>query len=391
MKSVPRTHVRVAINIAAVFFFIFSVFSFFTATAEACDSYARGCGSPKPRPPAPPRLIVSCSADNFGSISEDEQVRWTSAVSGGTGSYTYSWSGTDGLDGSSSTATHTYSTSGNKTARVTVTSRDGQSKTANCSTFVDPKPLRFLDISCDSSSSRVDIGDSVRRIVDINGGHAPFDIEWEGTDGLDGHGTSVTKRYTSSGTKRASVTVTDDQGQVETDTCDSVVVEEEEEDREPRFDTLRVSCPSIDRTYEIDERVTRRVEISGGNSPYDIEWSGTDGLDGTGRSVSITYDREGTKRAEVTVSDDDGREITRTCNSIEIESDSNGSPNVSLFQTVAPAELASAPIYLEQIPYTGIEDYPMPLLYLGGVTLISLLISGFLYIQSRRKRNVQAF
>ncbi len=68
---------------------------------------------------APTELTVSCSANN-SSIKEGDSVTWSANVSGGTAPYTYSWSGTDGLTGSATTASKTYSAAGKKSATLTV-------------------------------------------------------------------------------------------------------------------------------------------------------------------------------------------------------------------------------------------------------------------------------
>lgn len=58
-------------------------------------------------------------------------VTWEAFPSGGTGSYTYAWSGTDGLSGSSKVVRKSYGTAGTKTGSVRVTS-GSQSHTIAC-------------------------------------------------------------------------------------------------------------------------------------------------------------------------------------------------------------------------------------------------------------------
>lgn len=76
-------------------------------------------------------LSASCSVI---TTSADTAV-WTAISSGGTGSVTYSWSGTDGLTNSTSVVTKTYATSGIKTGTVTVIS-GGSSSSATCSIVI---------------------------------------------------------------------------------------------------------------------------------------------------------------------------------------------------------------------------------------------------------------
>lgn len=73
-------------------------------------------------------LSVSCLATpNPADLFES--VLWNSSVSGGTSGYTYTWSGTDGLSGSQSTAQKSYTSVGTKTATLTVVSGGEQVQT----------------------------------------------------------------------------------------------------------------------------------------------------------------------------------------------------------------------------------------------------------------------
>ena len=78
-----------------------------------------------------PVLSASCSVSP-ASITAGGSATWTASPTGGTGTYAYSWSGTDSLSGTGKTAAKAYSATGTKTASVTVTSGT-QSKTVNCS------------------------------------------------------------------------------------------------------------------------------------------------------------------------------------------------------------------------------------------------------------------
>jgi hypothetical protein len=81
---------------------------------------------------ATPPISGSCSVSP-GSIYQGQSATWSvSGVSGGNGTYSYSWSGTDGLSGTGSSASKTYTTTGSKTASVTISSADVQ-KTISCS------------------------------------------------------------------------------------------------------------------------------------------------------------------------------------------------------------------------------------------------------------------
>jgi hypothetical protein len=77
------------------------------------------CSAPKIPTPTP--LTASC----YGTpnpVVINNAATWHALVSGGTGPYTYSWSGTDGLTGTGSSVSKIYNTTGTKTASVLVTS-----------------------------------------------------------------------------------------------------------------------------------------------------------------------------------------------------------------------------------------------------------------------------
>lgn len=80
-------------------------------------------------------LSASCYA-NPTNPGINQLVTWRVVANGGNGNYSYNWSGTDNLSGSDSYINKYYSYAGSKNAYVTVYS-NGQSITANCSTYVN--------------------------------------------------------------------------------------------------------------------------------------------------------------------------------------------------------------------------------------------------------------
>lgn len=89
-------------------------------------------------------LTASCSASPTSALAGDA-VTWTAYPEGGTGSYSYSWSGTDGLSGDTKFITPAYTSAGTKSASVTVTS-GVQSVTALCTnSVVVSLPLPIID------------------------------------------------------------------------------------------------------------------------------------------------------------------------------------------------------------------------------------------------------
>ena len=152
-------------------------------------------------------------------------------VGGGNGNYSYSWSGTDGLSGSGPSAYRTYSYGGTKNASVTITSGDGQSFTAGClpiyitGSATDNGNYNYnngyngnLSVSCYASPNQANLYDSVSWDASVSGGNGYYTYVWSGTDGLYGSSLNVTKTYSSTGYKTATVSITSN-GQTVSNSC----------------------------------------------------------------------------------------------------------------------------------------------------------------------------
>jgi len=75
-------------------------------------------------------LAVTCSV-TAGTVLTGQNVAWTATVTGGEGTPTYSWTGTDGLSGTAISVNKVYSTVGKKTATIVVTAGTA-TKRATC-------------------------------------------------------------------------------------------------------------------------------------------------------------------------------------------------------------------------------------------------------------------
>ena len=84
--------------------------------------------------PVSAALTASCSVSPTSALM-GQSVTWSASASGGTGSYGYSWSGTDGLSGSTQTVSKAYGSIGTKTGSVTVSS-GSSSLTVTCGNSV---------------------------------------------------------------------------------------------------------------------------------------------------------------------------------------------------------------------------------------------------------------
>ncbi len=163
-------------------------------------------------------LTVSCSASP-SNVDLNENVIWRANPAGGTGSYTYSWSGTNSLSGNSQNISKSYNTQGTKTGTVTVTS-GGFSASASCTARVNEEIVyNDLHVSCYASPSSAQVGNTVRWYVNVSGGDGNYDYDWEGTNNLNSSSRNPAITYNTPGNKEATVTVTDGDGQEESADC----------------------------------------------------------------------------------------------------------------------------------------------------------------------------
>ncbi len=180
-------------------------------------------------------LSVNCVASP-SSVDIGETVRYTANVSGGQTSPDYSWSGTNGLSGTSRIVTKSYNTEGTKSATVTIRS-GSQTRTATCNVRVDEEERREerrnddLDASCKGTPDDAQVGDRIRWTVDVDGGDGDYEYEWDGDDNLRGDDRSISKTYSTSGRKDAKVEV-ESNGDRVTARC-SVDIERDREVRQP--------------------------------------------------------------------------------------------------------------------------------------------------------------
>ncbi len=157
-------------------------------------------------PPAAPALDGYCVINpSYANINQD--VAFSASAVGGTGSYTYSWSGTDGISSNSQSFTGRFGSTGTKTATVTIQSGN-QSVTRTCNVNIQGQSNANLSAYCVASPSVSNIGQTVTWTAYVNGGTSGnYTYSWNGTDGLYGSNQTAYMNYNSFGTKTANVTV----------------------------------------------------------------------------------------------------------------------------------------------------------------------------------------
>lgn len=145
-----------------------------------------------------PTLTASCSASP-GSATVNQAIVYRASASGGTGSYSYSWSGV--CDGTNSTCSKSFDTTGIKTATVSVTS-GAETVTRSCEAGIG---LPGLNVSCTASKDVADIGEEVTFNASVSGGGGAYQYSWSGA--CSGSSSACSSSFDASGLKTATVTV----------------------------------------------------------------------------------------------------------------------------------------------------------------------------------------
>jgi plastocyanin len=91
-------------------------------------------------------------------------------------------------------------------------------------------------------------------------------------------------------------------------------------------DDLSAVCYANAYSVDQGDTVSWTVNASGGNSNYSYAWSGSDGLNGSGRTVTIRYNQYGTKTASVVVRSGNDS-VNVNCGTVYVERDHNNNDN----------------------------------------------------------------
>lgn len=136
-----------------------------------------------------------------------QTVTVTAYATGGIGSYTYTWGG-DIYYGSGASTQFTSQTAGTKNISVTV--RSGEEViTRNCSvTFGSENNNNgSLTANCYASPQTANINETITWRVSASGGYGSYTYSWSGSDNLYGTGEYLSKSYSYTGQKSATVQV----------------------------------------------------------------------------------------------------------------------------------------------------------------------------------------
>lgn len=249
-------------------------------------------------------LKATCYATQAEGIQPGETVEWYVKASGGRGTYTYVWTGTDGLWSDKHYAQKKYETEGLKSATVTVLS-GSESKTIVCGSIrIQYTPLRgSCDVEFEASNDRITINWG----VDVQGGNGEYSYIWTGTDGMWGNSDYVSFEYPSGGEKIGTVT-TISGNQSLTLTCKAHIPEVYDLSRQPTV----FGCTILAYDYSTNEEIIWQA-IEDGTKHYSrYRWSGSNELESRDSEEDIRYRVKGVKHASVTARVD-GKTVGAQC------------------------------------------------------------------------------
>ena len=257
------------------------------------------------------------------------------------GTFSYTWTGADGLVGSGESVSKTYDSTGTKNAQMIVDNLDDAStKPVNCSpvTIYTVDQITAPVSSCKPFEPSAVLGQEVTWNTEISGGMAPYSVSWTGSNGLSGSGLDISYAYNATGTQSASlVSVSSRYPELPTTSdvsCSKTIPVYGDEINNPNLADTGTTCSVSDSSMGIDLSVTwtANVSVSGGMAPYFISWSGTDGLSETGDSVIKSYSTSGRKTAKIiSIDSADGNSlpVNIDCSNSVYVSNFNGGGNTS--------------------------------------------------------------
>ena len=325
-------------------------------------------------------LSVSCYATPQ-TAPVGGSVTYVATATGGYGNYTYSWSGSNNLSGSGSSVSSVYSSAGQQSAAVAVTS-NGQTQTATCYANVgQTNNTSNLYATCSANPYNANPGQQVTWSAYPSGGNGNYFYIWTGSDSLSGgNNQSITTTYSQGGQKMAALTVISGNQQYQT-TCSTNINYNGGYYIPQYYNQLSAYCYGLPGKANIGDVINWYGSASGGQGgQYYYTWTGDDGFSGSGQELAYNYSTNGTKNAHMTVINN-GQSLNVNCSVVigpvyPVTYNNNVGSNGS--------NLASG-VFLSQVPYTGAALNLKISLFLFGLFLWSAF-AAYLMIKMKNAR-----
>jgi len=286
-----------------------------TATAEHVVTVQNAAPNPLPvavftRTPSAAAAPATVSVDATASTDDD-------AIT------SYDWDFGDGNTATGATASHTYVTPGTYSLALTVTDADGDTATAIHTVRIDPAPPAANIAPTAAFTRGPGSGDAPLTVAfdglpssDTDGIVTSYD--WDFGDGNTATGPSASHTYAAAGTYTASLTVTDEDGDM--GSASHTVVVAPTSNLAPAATFTRTPASGVAPTL-VSVDASASGDTDGTIQSY--AWDFGDGNTATGVSGSNTYAAPGTYTISLTATDDDGAATTVT-RQVEV----TGTPNL---------------------------------------------------------------
>lgn len=217
-------------------------------------------------------------------------VTFSSTISGGTGTLTYSWLVNGVQESTSSSFTYSFNSTGSYTVNLTVTDADGHVAYAQFTEKVNADP----SVSIHANHNPTDVGVSVNLTSSISGGTPGYKYSWT-VNGNNFNTSYVDYTFTSAGTYTISLKITDKNGNTATASISEVV------NPDPSV-SISVQYNPVDQGIND----TLQAVISGGTSPFNYTWTLGSQVLNYSQEFHYAFASTGTYTINLTISDSQG-------------------------------------------------------------------------------------
>ena len=224
----------------------------------------------------------------------------------------YLWNFGDGKSGTGKTVIHNYTNDGVYNASLKVTDSDSvEDKIHTLIEVSNRKPVLAYTLGYEGKEKGANIGAGDEIAFDASESYDKdgfiSSVHWEfGVGGADSYDGVAKYTYQNRDTYAVTLTITDDDGDVSGEVIDISVA-----NKLPVID-LMVSKTEVPTLTEITFDASGTKDLDPLGSITSFWWDFDDGTDGSGSKITHTYEDDGEYNVELTVTDNEGGEVTNS-------------------------------------------------------------------------------
>lgn len=242
---------------------------------------------------------VSASS-NVSGADVGYPVEFSSTPSGGTGSYSYSWTLNGKQISTSQDFSHSFSSSGSYSVTVTITDSVGVQSTASVTVDINPNP----SVTVSSSQNPTDVGNSVTFSSSESGGTGTDTYVWYINGVQESTASSFSYSFSAAGIYYVNVTITDSDGHSASYSMKETV------NPDPSVVIHVMHNPT-----DVGIWASFSASISGGTGPFNYSWA-INGQSFSSQYVNYTFTSSGTFPISLTVTDANGNTASASVNEV---------------------------------------------------------------------------